>query len=194
MTGAPTRARPAPGRPADNRPPAAPPDDDDWGLPTGAPNKTEIARMKREARAQETPYRHAYPSSPPARSSKPRASARNRSGGGRRSAGPFGPKGSVVKVSGGGSGLFLGMVVYAVGINWLKYGWPGVTGWFAAKFYNQVTLGQAPAAPQTAGGATITPQQQQNAASNWDNGGSALVPVGSGQPQDAVPGARPVVQ
>lgn len=36
-----------------------------------------------------------------------------------------------------GTGFMLGLVLYAVGLNYLRYGWPGVTGWLSAKFINE---------------------------------------------------------
>jgi hypothetical protein len=38
---------------------------------------------------------------------------------------------------GDGTGFALGIVLYALGLNYLRYGWPGVTGWVAAKFTNR---------------------------------------------------------
>ena len=40
-----------------------------------------------------------------------------------------------------GAQFILGMVAYCLVINYVRYGWPGVTGWFSAKFTNTVTLG-----------------------------------------------------
>src|SRR4051812_10140503 len=36
-----------------------------------------------------------------------------------------------------GTGFMLGLVLYAIGLNYLRYGWPGVTGWLSAKFINE---------------------------------------------------------
>lgn len=61
--------------------------------------------------------------------------------------------GRAAQIRGEGAPAILGMVVFCVAINWFRYGWPGVTGWFSAKFENKVTLG-APAAstpPATSG-------------------------------------------
>jgi hypothetical protein len=87
-----------------------------------------------------------------------RARPRTRSGGGRRHSpwtgpakpwlSPQGPgvssspivataQGATQKISQQGSGLFLGMIVYCVGVNFLRYGSAGVTGWIAAKFWNK---------------------------------------------------------
>lgn len=39
-----------------------------------------------------------------------------------------------------GAAALAGVIAYALAINYLRYGWPGVSGWLSAKFLNQVTL------------------------------------------------------
>jgi len=46
-----------------------------------------------------------------------------------------------------GASFLLGLVGYALVLNYLRYGWPGVTGWLSAKFLNKVTIGQTAAQP-----------------------------------------------
>jgi hypothetical protein len=48
--------------------------------------------------------------------------------------GPGGP------IKGEGAPAILGIVAYCLVINWFRYGWPGVTGWFSAKFINKPTI------------------------------------------------------
>jgi hypothetical protein len=93
------------------------------GSPSGAGRPTKKRATPRRAT-----------SGPSARASRPQ--------GGRRSS-PFGrptltpPRGLSVS---DGSGFMLGLVLYAIGLNYLRYGWPGVTQWFAAKFVNRDDL------------------------------------------------------
>lgn len=42
-----------------------------------------------------------------------------------------------LRLGGDGTGLALGLVLYALGINYIRHGWPGVTGWLRAKFLNR---------------------------------------------------------
>lgn len=64
--------------------------------------------------------------------------------------------GSTLKVGEQGASFLLGLLGYALAINYLRYGWPGVTGWLSAKFTNNVTLGQTKTASTTA---VVTPAQ-----------------------------------
>lgn len=59
--------------------------------------------------------------------------------------------GQASKVKAQGAPIILGMVGYCLAVNWFRYGWPGVTGWFTAKFENTVS----PAFPSAA----VTKQQ-----------------------------------
>jgi hypothetical protein len=45
-----------------------------------------------------------------------------------------------IKISSDGAGLLLGALAYCLVINYVRYGWAGVTGWASAKFTNKVTL------------------------------------------------------
>lgn len=38
---------------------------------------------------------------------------------------------------GDGTGFGFGLILYALGLNFLRHGWPGVTGWLNAKFFNR---------------------------------------------------------
>lgn len=118
---------------------------------TGRPLPDDASDAEREAHT----FGRQDAANPAATAPAPARSPR-RAGAGRRPAASrpqtlrrrvLGPQGGTIRVSGGGAGLFLGVLAYAVASSWLRYGWPGVTGWFSAKFFNQVTLGAAPAGP-----------------------------------------------
>lgn len=47
------------------------------------------------------------------------------------------PRPTLTPRRGDGSGFAFGVVLYAIGANYFRHGWPGVTGWFAAKFLNR---------------------------------------------------------
>lgn len=53
-----------------------------------------------------------------------------------------------------GAGVLLGAVAYAVGINWLRYGWTGVSGWFQAKFFNEPVSGPWGTVASSGGGSS----------------------------------------
>lgn len=38
-----------------------------------------------------------------------------------------------------GGSIILGLVAYAIGVNYLQHGWPGVTGWLKAKLMNKTS-------------------------------------------------------
>lgn len=115
-------------------------------------------------RAKKAPAPAASPSTPPAGStpstpapgppagsitSKPAASS---SGGG-----------SKTTVAEDGAGFLVGVLAYALVLNYLKYGWPGVTGWLSAKFLNKVTIGAN--AQQTQGPTQLVPNANPAASS-----------------------------
>lgn len=63
---------------------------------------------------------------------------------------------TVTRASEQGASLLLGAIAYALGVSYIAYGWPGVTGWFSAKFINKVTVGKA-AGPGTPAPASLIP-------------------------------------
>lgn len=58
-----------------------------------------------------------------------------------------------------GGGFALGLVLYAIGLNYLRHGLPGVTAWIGAKFINKVTA--FPGDPLAATPQHITPGLNQ---------------------------------
>jgi hypothetical protein len=91
-----------------------------------------------------------------ARPKSPSSSSSSSSAGG--GAGPF----SSLSVTEDGAGFLVGALAYALILNYLRYGWPGVTGWLSAKFINKVTLGKT-AAPT--GGVSLVPNANPAASS-----------------------------
>lgn len=54
------------------------------------------------------------------------------------------PSGGSIEIADQGASFLLGVLAYALVLSYLRYGWPGVTGWLSAKFLNRVTLGGVP--------------------------------------------------
>lgn len=50
-----------------------------------------------------------------------------------------------------GGSIAVGLIAYAIGVNYLQHGWPGVTAWLKAKLMNQ-TSQDGNGIPQVAGG------------------------------------------
>lgn len=48
--------------------------------------------------------------------------------------------GPSITVQDEGAEFILGVLAYCLLINYIRYGWPGVTGWLSAKFINKVTI------------------------------------------------------
>lgn len=59
----------------------------------------------------------------------------------RSSGGGSGPK---IEMVDDGANFAVGMIAYALFINYVRYGWPGVTGWLSAKFINKVNPALTP--------------------------------------------------
>lgn len=70
-----------------------------------------------------------------------------------------------------GGGILLGLIGYAIGLNYVRNGWPGVTAWFRAKLLNQTGNPPAPAG----GGGGIKRFQEQAAPSPPSTGGAIEV-------------------
>lgn len=78
-----------------------------------------------------------------------------------------------------GAPLILGMVGYCLAVNWFRYGWPGVTGWFTAKFENNVTLGVNPPNGGLPSNQTVDPKTGQVTQHNPNSAnGAANQPLG----------------
>lgn len=77
------------------------------------------------------------PTSPPPAGAGARAGARARSVGKGAVKAPIFGKGQKASVSAGS--LVVGMMAYALGVNYLQHGWPGVTAWLKAKLMNQTS-------------------------------------------------------
>lgn len=77
------------------------------------------------------------PASSKPSSARARAGARVRSVGTGAAKAPIFGKGQKASVSAGS--LVVGMMAYAVGVNYLQHGWPGVTAWLKAKLMNKTS-------------------------------------------------------
>lgn len=133
------------------------------------PSDAEVMRQADEAQrppeAAQQPEPPRDGRRPPA--SRPPSGPRTRTGGG----------GSSFTMTDQGAGFILGMVAYALFINYLRYGWSGVTGWLSAKFLNQVTLGTG---ASTGGGITPSSNSQGQSPTDQASGANSLSPVTSG--------------
>lgn len=88
--------------------------------------------------------------------------------------------GQAKKISAQGAPLLLGMVGYCLAVNWFRYGWPGVTGWFTAKFENKVTLGVTPPNGGLPSNQTVDPKTGQVTQHNPNSAnGAANQPLGT---------------
>lgn len=70
-----------------------------------------------------------------------------------------------------GSGFALGLILYALGLNAIRYGWPGVTGWLSAKFLNKPMDGSGAAMQMAPPGPNAQSKAQLEA--------QGLIPPGS---------------
>lgn len=80
-----------------------------------------------------------------------------------------------------GSGFALGLILYALGLNAIRYGWPGVTGWLSAKFVNKPMGGGSgmQAAGPGPNAQTPTQLQQQGLTPPGSTGSKTPLPQGS---------------
>jgi hypothetical protein len=141
---------------------------------SGAPTKSDVRHLRAQAATHDTEYRRGYEDGKAGRSeeapfddpsaaavyeqgyaagaddqqAEPEPEPEPKSGVGPAVGAGSGsrpkPSTSRIDVTGEGAGLILGVVGYALVLNYLAHGWPGVTGWISAKFLNKVTLNQAP--------------------------------------------------
>jgi hypothetical protein len=68
-----------------------------------------------------------------------------------------------------GTGFALGILLYVLGMNYLRNGMPGVTGWFNAKFFNKP--GAGPGQPQPRGNSGLIPKGKGGAGQSGGGGG-----------------------
>lgn len=132
----------------------------DTDVEFGPPKASDMAETRRRAAAQNRAAKEDYQREQSSRSkpaagggaTRPSSASRPRS---------VSPSSSTRPASTGngyaeeGAGVVLGVIAYALFLSYIQYGWPGVRGWFAAKFLNK------PYNPSTASGVTAsTPAPQ----------------------------------
>src|SRR2546421_8321563 len=64
-------------------------------------------------------------------------------------------------VASDGAGFVLGLIVYALGLNFIRGGWPAVAGWFGAKFINKPYTGPVSQVTPAPGGQSAAPDPAQ---------------------------------
>jgi hypothetical protein len=113
---------------------------------------TDDERLAHQSGAEERGYRSGRREGRTgSSSSSSKKSSSSSAGSSRQGAQAFNPlpaagqavKGPSIEIANQGAALIAGLIGAALVINYVKYGWPGVTGWLSAKFTNKVTIGAA---------------------------------------------------